>query len=502
TPQQPLALDPAPLDSLFLHIHEARECAKHRHTVKGEKIHCGFDGVQLCFAFGQRQAGDPPSLIPIPLDGVDQFFYQTPLRLPSQVIFDAADPLQCQRARQLATMIHTVQQHRQEIGIRHITSYQQKPLLASGPLRVLLPSSRADLDSRFFAEGMAHAFQSLGCEVRTLFEDLTRERYDTLNWLDLFQEFHPHVVFSISQHLNYWFHPQTVNVIWWQDPVGQLCRGEEFAWRPRDINFSFSRELDGYLRQARAPEGGLLRQGFCADELIFKPASPPLPRENKVVFVGSSYVNKGILAQTIHTPAGQKVYRTLLERMEAGQPFPRTLAGQLAAESGLSEHAVFWYYLHYVIRDQCVRWLCQASDLLAVEVYGGGKWAEDPVVAPFYKGYLPRGEAVARLYQQAKFTLVSHPFDLHSERLMEVAACGSIPIVYDCRTWSEPPHWDDHCLWFRTPHELRNCLQSTQCPDPTPIAQQATYQTFARRVLQEIEKRGFWPLANMGITFL
>ena len=134
------------------------------------------------------------------------------------------------------------------------------------------------------------------------------------------------------------------------------------------------------------------------------------------------------------------------------------------------------------------RWLCELADELGmtVEVYGRG-WERDPVVSPFFKGTLPHGPAVAEVYNTAQYSLVAHPHDLHSQRLIETAACGSIPIVYDCRYRAEKPHWDEQCLWYRTKEELRACLGKRPQSPVHAVCQGRSYTDFAKRILTEIQ---------------
>lgn len=485
--------DPEPiLDTLFFDPEEALATARRRQSVDGIHIRCGFPGIQLCYALAAPVADAPGNLILIPPHGVADHFLTSRLRPPARMVFHPGDPHQCHQAWQLARAIRTWRRQREEYGLAQIVTQARQPLPPGSPLRVLLLSSRADRDSRFFAESLAQAFRELGVHAQSLFEDLQRERYTTLDWVACFQTFQPHLVVSINQLLNYWFHPDTINVIWWQDPVGQLCRNETLPLRPRDLHFSVSRELDPYLLRAGVPAERILRQGFCVDRTVFRPLD--MTRQRKVVFVGSSYANKGLVAEALASADGRRLIGALQEILEAGEPLSADLAPPLARKYGYGEHAVFWFFIHYVVRDGIVRWLCQCADLLPVEIHGSPLWQQDPLVAPHYKGLAHRGQPVAALYNQAQYALVCHPFDLHSERLMEVSACGTMPVIYDCRAWSEPPHWDEHGLWFRTRQELRQALTGdNRSPrDPGDICRNGDMLAFARTIMQEVSRR--WPI--------
>ena len=162
--------------------------------------------------------------------------------------------------------------------------------------------------------------------------------------------------------------------------------------------------------------------------------------------------------------------------MQAERDFSTDNLLALAKEFSLSYDFVYWRLWHYVIRDYSVRWLCE-NPVLPVEIYGR-YWADDPLVAGHYKHELQHGVEVANLYRSAKYALVSHPFEINSQRLAEVAACGCIPLVYDCRDIAEPPHWDACCLFFKTPADLHRILTNQEMPAQSPqrIAEKFTYQ--------------------------
>lgn len=131
-----------------------------------------------------------------------------------------------------------------------------------------------------------------------------------------------------------------------------------------------------------------------------------------------------------------------------------------------------------------------AAPGLPVDVYGR-YWDQDAEVLPYYRGELQHGEAVADVYRAARYALVCHPFEINSQRLAEVAACGCIPVVYDCRDVAEPPFWDDYCLFFKTAEELQNILRQCLQPAKPPegLAEQFTYRAAARRLIDLTDLR-------------
>lgn len=162
---------------------------------------------------------------------------------------------------------------------------------------------------------------------------------------------------------------------------------------------------------------------------------------------------------------------------------------RFAKDSVFSQKEILFFLWAYVVRDMSVRWLCLLSAEIEVEVYGR-YWEHDDMVRPFFKGALPHGAAVATLYNETTYALVPHMFDLQSQRLIEAAACGAIPIVYDCRYRAEKPHWDDHCLWYRRQEELQDCLTKRTLKPPRHLCQGRTFTDFAQRIITEVESCG------------
>ena len=290
------------------------------------------------------------------------------------------------------------------------------------------------------------------------------------------QAFNPHITFNINHLNNSTLHPDVFNVTWWQDAMPLLRAGKPLPWRPRDLIYTFGQELYDFLHQCGAPR--IERQPFCYSDEIFK--NRGRERKPKAVVIASSYRNNAA-----RYPKAGALIATLEAMFETGAPLTDAVLAHLSAQHGYTERAIFWDLWHYVIRDRSVHWLCALSDLLEVEVYGR-YWEKDPVVRPFFKGELPHGEAVATVYNEALYTLVPHPFDLQSQRLMEAAACGAIPLVYDCRYRAEKPHWDDHYLWYHTPETLRACVTKRPSAPLQEVCHGNSHTEFAMRILTEV----------------
>ncbi|MBF0283926.1 MAG: hypothetical protein HQL51_05655 [Magnetococcales bacterium] len=494
TTGEPLADPDDPSDTLFLNPETALTAARQARTLPRERIQSGVNGLQLCYALGAAQeVTGVPGFVPVPVKGMVGFFHANRRRAPTWISFDPADPAQRENAAALTGMIEKIYAARFLEGNALLARLRSQPLTLGPeePLRVLLNTSRCDEDLRFPAEALARHFAARGCVVRTAFEDLRREFFDARDWIAILQQFHPHVVVTLNEWQSFWSHPQCVNVIWWQDVVGQLRETQPMAWRERDLHYSLHQALDGYLLKCGVPPERILRQPFCVDREVFHPGSGE-NRRRKVVFVGSSYARKGGLDEARRQDPGlERLLGEMFERLEAGDPLEDEVLQTYSQQFGYSFDTIFWIFLHYVVRDRTVQWLCRCADRIDVEIYGGESWLQDPTTAPFYKGLLPRGEAVAEVYRNARYALVSHPFDLWNLRLLEAAGCGCIPIVYDCRGRGGRASWEDSCLWFRTFQTLREQLTQVPVGDSRLVVESAGYDSFVDQILKEVYHMGF-----------
>ncbi|MEO5341410.1 MAG: hypothetical protein H7837_12990 [Magnetococcus sp. MYC-9] len=446
-------------------------------------------GLQLCYYEGEPLPEAPPTLIRVPSDPQQAvyFFCFSSLTWPVEIDFDPAVERERVAGSRLAASLNRARQARREETRRLAqVSQSQRPLfLPDQPLRVYLPASRHGDVLRYNARDLAEGFRKNGCEVLYHVEPTPMETFDFHHWLQAQEAFRPHLVLDINHAFNlasggsFQGHPDLFRILWFEDPSPALMAGSPLPWRPRDLVYSVDRELDRLLYRCGAKE--VKRQGFCYDEEIFRDCGHP--RHNKVVLVASSH------DFVLHHFAGCKPLLARLEAMlTAGEAMTEATLDRLAADFPFRKEDISIYLWGYVIRNLSARWLCELAGEIDVEVYGH-RWAADPVVRPFYRGILPHGPAVATVYNEARYALVNHPFDLHSQRLMEVSACGAVPIVYDCRERAGTPDWNNHCLWYRTQADLRRCLREQPLASAQRICQGSSYTEFARRILADVASR-------------
>ena len=473
-------MDPeaSPLQHTFFLDREKAWQMAHQGNLIQETIQTS--GVQMCYHFGAPFPKAPLNLIsvnPDP-DAFAAFFLDTKLSAPTLIAFDPNDTEARQQANSIAKNLNNI---RITLANRVPTLKEQtqslKPIfMPDQPLRVYLPASRKTNVMMYNARDLAKAFRKRGCDVLYQVEANDRESLERHHYLEAQRAFNPHIVVNINNYYDLQLPPEVFHVTYWQDPMPSIMAGKPLPWRKRDLIYSISKEFDAPLYRCNAPH--VHRQGFCYDEEVFFETNQE--RKRKIVLVASAHD-----FVFYKFPNCEPLIATLTAMFTAGEPITEAALARFAKQSGFSREDIFYFMWGYVVRNQSVHWLCALADEIEVEIYGY-RWENDAVVRPFHKGVLPHGPAVASLYNQSLYTLAPQTFDLHSQRLAETVACGCIPIIYDCRAQADEPHWDDHCLWYRTREDLRTCLTRRPHKPVHAMCRGRSYSDFAKRILAEV----------------
>lgn len=446
------------------------------------------DGTQVCYlATDLPIRNAPENLVQVPINETVDFLTNTWFRYPTRIVppREVRDPkvlhdLECN----FLEVIETAKLNRNKIMYDYAKKIlRHKPEFISGePLRVFCSANRLTTVMQYATRDLANAFRRLGHEVHFMIEENDMQYMPVSAVLKAHYEFNPHLVLNINHQNNAFLPPETVNVTWWQDLMPAIKDRKPLNWRERDLIFSYTGQFDSALRDTGAT--CIQRQQFCIDTSIFRP-DPSIERENKVVFIGS-----GAHPDYHRELQTQGLEEALTELFSTGCDITEEMVNQLAIEHD-SDPELAWYRLYYLVgRIQTVRWLCQQKDV-KVEVYGRW-WENDPIIRPHFKGEVPHGEEIARIYNSAKYALVVHPFVIQSQRLSEAGACGCIPLVYDCRHIAEQPHWDDHCLFFKSKDQLFAALKQEITPKPEDFIAEYSFDSFAEKIIEQIQELTGW----------
>ena len=468
--------------TFFLDWSKALSAAYRGDRVKDHEL---TTSPQLCFYLGEPIDEIPLYMIPVPsLDhpSFEAFFFSSKLPFPVAIDFDPDDEDETQLAFNVAKSLDDARSS-QQVETRKLEEEcrQIQPEYIHGkPLRVFLPISRLSTVGAGNCRDLAQGFKNIGCEVLYFIESNDRELLNPYQYRKAQRDFNPHIVFEIDI-LNETLHSDAFSVMWLQN-VGPLLRvymrdGRTFPCRERDLVYSLVKELEPLMYQCGATK--VEQQGSCYDGTIFQNFG--WERKRKVVFVGAARSN-----YLLQYPQAKALVSELEAMFEAGKPFTDQELIRLSKDHDMAGEIIFWRLVQYIVRDLSVRWLCTMSNEIDVDVYGYA-WEQDEIVRPFYRGVLPHGPDLAAVYNKTVYALVPHQSDLESQRLVEVAACGAIPVAYDCRYRSGEPQGNDSFLWYRTKEELRACLTKQPSVTPYAICEGRTYTHFAQRVITTVE---------------
>lgn len=468
-----------PQHTLFMDRERARHTASQSNLVP-ETIQ--GSGLQLCFYLGEPFTDAPSNLVAVPAtpSAFIAFFSTMTFSDPTRVDFNPDSPQERDLAGRFARLLNDARIVRfSESKQWHKRCEQTQPRFGTGePLRVFVPTARQLDVMKYNARDLAQAFRRLGCDTLFYLEEDHRHTFDLRHYYETLALFNPHIVVDINDYFKLPLHPDVFKVVWVQDPMPSFMNGP-FPWRKRDVVCSAAGAFDNFLHESGVQN--LHRRYFCYDEEIF--FDDGQQKRDKAVVVASTY--HFVFGRF---PGSGPLIDRMREMFIAGEKMTDHVLGQLALTYGYKKEDILYHIFPYVVRNQSVRWLCELSDEIGIEVeVYGNQWEKEAQVRPFHKGILPHGPLVAKVYNEARYVLVAQPASLQSQRLVELAACGATPVMYDCRDLVEPFQWGQHCLWYNTKAEMRNCLAQTPPASPKAIAQGASFLDFAQWILAQVE---------------
>ncbi|MBF0095969.1 MAG: tetratricopeptide repeat protein [Magnetococcales bacterium] len=464
--------------TLFLNPERAMQSARAGHRVQ-ETIQKAVP--QVCYYVGQPVADAPANLFVLPSDSqaMMDYFIHSPMTHPDEIDFDPASLQEREKAKEIVQVLYKallLRSRKKEALEQHIKDGPAPTYGHDGRLRIFIATSRK-LDVMLSnSRDLRYAFEQLGCEVKMAMEPHEHETYHAIHFLQQIIDFQPQILLDINNYFKLMVHPECYCIYWYTDPMPVLVRGNRIHWRERDLLYSLNQEFAQLIYNCGGSQVQI--KGFCYDQQLFHDQHKP--RKRKAVFVGSTH--DFVLKQY---PNCQPVLAELEKLFVQGIPLTPDLLAKFTALAGVQATELATFFWGYVVRNVSVRWLCELAGEIEVEVYGHG-WDKDPVVRPFYRGAVAHGQAVNDLYNAATYVLVPHQNDLQSQRLVEAAACGITPIVYDCRFCADPPHWDENCLWYRTQEQLRQRLHEQPPQDPKGICRGRSYLEFAQQLLHRV----------------
>lgn len=472
-----------PLDTYFFSAKKALEVAKKQNRV--ETSVKTVDALQVCYYAGEEELENTlKNCIYVPLEEVYNYFISTKKRFPKAISFEDTEysmPEQAELNAAFSEILGAAKEERSKLVDLYAEEIRLSKLdFNDKKLRVFIPACRETTVMQFVAKNIADAFEELGYEV---FYNIQDELSDcsTLTFLVNHLAFNPHITVNINHLSNDYISEDVFNFIWVQDPIPQLFNDQELNLRERDYFFTLVDEYNPVLRKKGLRESHLLSQSFATNpRLFFEDTS--IKKENKIIFLGSDYNFEARLSATITDKFLQKLYSNI----DNNELSPE-LIDLYAKELYISFDDMNTWIIASIVRRRIIIWLCSLKNI-EIEVYGTDTWLNNPEVVPYYKGLLPYGEEMSKVYNSAKYSICAHPKYKYQQRIFEISACGSIPIVYDCPLMSEQFDHDDNILTFSTLSELEECIGKTPKKDPRQIAEDISYKNMVNTITDIVNK--------------
>jgi hypothetical protein len=471
-------------DSYFFNVLDAIEETKKNNFVNVG--HPTIFGKQICYYNADEKVEDlPENCIFVPLENFYNFFYTTKYRLPTRVVvynddFEAGGSEVL--SNQLIKLLNLAITDRNKlIELYFDENKNLVPDFSDEKLRIFIPTSRYTTVMQYISKGIYDVLkENDNYEVKLFLDETEFESMsDYLPLLVAYHNFNPHIVININ-HILPFCNDNVFNFIWFQDPIQFIMDKTEYKKKKREHFFSLTSFYDKCFERKKIPYE---RQNFAINEKVFK-VNNKIKRENKIVFIGSSYIN-------IVKPYNldQNMVEELKSQLEKGLSFSEDFLENILKKYDIDKDILVQKVIPYIVRDFSVIWLCQSelSKKFEIEVYGWG-WENYPEVSGLFKGALNHGEDLVNVYSSAKYTLAPHSDYIIQQRVLEAVACGCQPILYDCREKDTAPYYEDVLIYYKSKDELLESF--VECNDEKfeSFIKIFTYKNFVEKILNIVEK--------------
>ena len=459
-------------DTYFFNYEKAYLVAKQQN-----KMNDGYR-LQICYYDGEYKDSDLVNLVHLPIDNLAENLARGQLRFPSFIDFSNTDfSVEVQdiilegfkENLQIAENLRT--------KFCQLSLYEAKELSPNfeEPLRFYLEANTNTQVMQHVAKNIADTLKRNGYTVFLKFyygmED-PRSKKD-------FVEFNPHVTININHLRNMYLNEKVFNFVWFQDAMPCLIDNSTLLLREKDYIYSLVNTLDIFLKRKGID---FSRQSFCINTNIFY-ENINIKRDKKIIFIGSSY------SHMIPSDSNTKLLvDSVVELFNKGESFTPDIVDQLSEEFNINKDLIRTKIIPYVIRDFSVLLLCQLNTSYTVEIYGHG-WEHYESIKPFYHGVLEYGKSLADIYNTATFVFAPHQNYILQQRTLEGAACGAIPILYDCRSVSDEKTYEESICYFKTKNDLEKILLDPKFlkKDLKDLVTNNSYESFTKKILNIVE---------------
>ncbi len=476
------------VDTYFFDSALALEVALQKNRAETENPR--LKGLQICYYDGEELKNSPKNCIHLPLDKIYSYFVTSNNRFPRFVSF-INTPFSISDQITFNTKLSEILNLAVIKNNRLVEKYKNKikknkPDFSEETLRVFIPACRETMVMQYISKNVAKAFKQLGCKVKYHIQKSDMECCGALDNLKAQYKFNPHITFNINHLNNDFIHRDVMNFTWFQDLMPIFTDNKPVNLRKRDFIFTLNKAMRKELKKQGIERKNCKVQSFCIDTDIYK-SRKRIQRKEKIVFIGSSY-KQAFDSVPVPKRLKQKILYELLEvYMTEGPPSNKKRA-EYCKKYKLEESVLLGHITNYIERDMIIKKIVNMNINLDFELYGYD-WDKDEELKKYDKGILGYGSDISKIYNGAKYTLVSGGYILQ-QRILEGSASGSTPVVLDVRhidtTYNNK--FDNSMIFFKKPSELISLGKDKKSYNLDLLVKSHSYTNFAQDILNIIDK--------------
>ncbi len=448
-----------------------------------------FNNLQICYYNGEHKVSPYPNLMGVPLGELCDYLSETPNRGISEIKFiNSFSKLQQEEVLIYIDALQQIAwQKKNDIGSEYRKALEEQKPDFSEPLRILFITTRITTVLQYVAKNLADAFNDLGYSTFVSIEQNAMQSWGgndshgnaEFAWhLKNIYEYNPHIIFNLDWINNTFLNEAVFNFVWFQDPMPILYDDKEIVLREKDYIFTLFDEFKEALIKKGVEATKIMPQQFATNPKIFF-RDESIKKENKIVFLGSDYGFEKDL--NISDEMKNKIY----DDIENNRLNEEDVM-QYAKDANMDENYFRTSIITSFVRRRVVIWMCMLEGI-NIEVYGTDAWLQNPEVVPYYKGLLPYGEEMAKVYNSATYALSVHPQYRYQQRVFEISACGTIPLIYNCSLIKEEFFHEDNILSFSTLDELKGLIGQIPKKDPKEISEDISFEKMAKKIINIVE---------------
>lgn len=427
--------------------------------------------LQICYYDGEYRDSDLVNLVHLPIDHLAENLARGQLRFPTLIEFsDTEFSIEVQNIilESFQENIKIAENLRSKFC--QLSFHQAKQLTPNfdEPLRFYLEANVNTQVMQYVSKNIADALEENGYNVLLKFfygiEDV-RSRRD-------YVEFNPHVTININHLNNHYLNKEVYNFIWFQDPMPTITNENEIILRKKDFIFTLTEGIDYLLKKKNVKN--TMSQVIKSNNSIYNTKYVDIIKENKIVFIGNSYEHL-----TFQNKNEIEITTEITESLN-GKKIDLLF---LAKKYKIDLNYVTNYLYPAIVRINIIKYIAKNSPI-PFEIYGKG-WDEIKELKNSYKGSLEYGEEVAKVYNSAKYGLVTNGY--YQQRIYEMSLCDAIPVVYSYGYETEKFEYKDSCFIFNKLQELLDIKNFTPKESLQRIKKDASYDDFIEKIITIVE---------------